>query len=127
MERTRVNTEQAPAAFGPFSQAIKTDSLIFTSGQLPINPASGAVETEDIQEQTRQTLLNLKEILVAAGSSLEKVVKATVYITDMEDFSKVNEVYAEFFSAGEPPARACVEISGLAKGAKVEIDAIALV
>lgn len=125
-ERTRVNTDKAPAAFGPFSQAIKTDTLIFTSGQLPINPATGDVETDDVAEQTRQTLLNLKEILVAAGSSLENVVKATVFITNMDDFSRMNEVYAEFFP-GQPPARACVEVSGLAKGAKVEIEAIALI
>jgi 2-iminobutanoate/2-iminopropanoate deaminase len=126
LERTRVNTDKAPAAFGPFSQAIKIDTLIFTSGQLPIEPTAGDIVKGGIKEETRQVLLNLKEILIAAGSSLENVVKATVYITNMEDFPEVNEVYAEFFP-GQPPARACVEVSGLAKGANVEIDAVALV
>ena len=122
----RVNTEKAPAAFGPFSQAIKTDSFIFTSGQLPIDPDTGKVIDGDIINQTRQVLNNLKAILNEAGSALKDVVKATVYITSMDDFQAVNEIYSEFFS--DPlPARSCVEVSGLAKGAKVEIEAIALV
>ncbi len=124
--RMRVNTEKAPAAFGPFSQAIKTDSFIFTSGQLPIDPDTGKVIDGDIINQTRQVLNNLKAILNEAGSALKDVVKATVYITSMDDFQAVNEIYSEFFS--DPlPARSCVEVSGLAKGAKVEIEAIALV
>lgn len=126
LERARVNTDNAPAAFGPFSQAIKIDTLVFTSGQLPIDPATGNVVKGGIKAETRQVLLNLKEILIAAGSSLEHVVKATVFITNMEDFPAVNEVYAEFFP-DQPPARSCVEVSGLAKGANVEIEAIALV
>jgi 2-iminobutanoate/2-iminopropanoate deaminase len=124
--RMRVNTEKAPAAFGPFSQAIKTNSFIFTSGQLPIDPDTGKVIDGDIVNQTRQVLNNLKAILNEAGSALKDVVKATVYITSMDDFQAVNEIYSEFFS--DPlPARSCVEVSGLAKGAKVEIEAIALV
>lgn len=124
--RMRVNTEKAPAAFGPFSQAIKTNSFIFTSGQLPIDPDTGKVIDGDIINQTRQVLNNLKAILNEAGSALKDVVKATVYITSMDDFQAVNEIYSGFFS--DPlPARSCVEVSGLAKGAKVEIEAIALV
>ena len=124
--KMKVNTEKAPAAFGPFSQAIKTDSFILTSGQLPIDPVTSEVVSGNIKNQTRQVLNNLKAILNEAGSSLEDVVKATVYIISMDDFQAVNEIYSEFFS--DPlPARSCVGVSGLAKGAKVEIEAIALV
>ena len=124
--KMKVNTKKAPAAFGPFSQAIKTDSFILTSGQLPIDPDTGKVVSGNIKHQTRQVLNNLKAILNEAGGSLEDVVKATVYITSMDDFQAVNEIYSEFFS--DPlPARSCVEVSGLAKGAKVEIEVIALV
>jgi len=124
--RTKINTRKAYQAFGPFSQAIKTNRLIFTSGQLPIDPATGNIVKGDIKEETRQVLRNLKEILAAAGSSMEDVVKATIFITDMKDFEKVNEVYAEFFPSQAPPARSTVEVSGLAKGARVEIEATAL-
>jgi 2-iminobutanoate/2-iminopropanoate deaminase len=120
-----INTSKAPAAFGPFSQGVKTDSLVFTTGQLPIDPVTGKIVSDDIQEQTRQVLLNLKAILEAAGCSLDRILKATVFITSMADFTKVNEVYASFFS-DKPPARSCVEVSALAKEAKVEIEAIAL-
>ena len=124
--KMKVDTEKAPAAFGPFSQAIKTDSFILTSGQLPIDPVTGEVVSGNIRNQTRQVLNNLKAILNEAGSSLEDVVKATVYIISMDDFQAVNEIYSEFFS--DPlPARSCVGVSGLPKGAKVEIEAIALV
>ena len=124
--KMKVNTEKAPAAFGPFSQAIKIDSFIFTSGQLPIDPVTGEVVGGNIKNQTRQVLNNLKAILYEAGGSLDDVVKATVYITNMDDFQAVNEIYSEFFS--DPlPARSCVGVSGLPKGAKVEIEAIALV
>ena len=124
--KMKVNTEKAPAAFGPFSQAIKIDSFIFTSGQLPIDPVTGEVVGGNIKNQTRRVLNNLKAILNEAGGSLEDVVKATVYITSMDDFQAVNEIYSEFFS--DPlPARSCVEVSELAKGAKVEIEVIALV
>lgn len=127
LRRIRVNTDKAPAVFGPFSQAIKTDTLVFTSGQLPLDPATGEIVARNIQEETRQVLANLKEILVEAGSSLENVVKATVFITNMDDFPEVNKVYEEFFPKQALPARSCVEVSELAKGAKVEIEAIALI
>lgn len=124
--RTLVNTKNAPAAFGPFSQAIKTDSLVFTSGQLPIDPVSGEIVGEDVGVQTRQVLKNLKAILEEAGSSLNKVVKATVFITSMDDFGTVNDIYSSYFESPFP-ARSCIEVPRLAKGASVEIEAIALV
>ena len=120
-----IHTDNAPAAFGPFSQGVKTDSLVFATGQLPLDPTTGKVVSNDVQDQTRQVMKNLKSILEAGGSSLSRVLKATVFITSMDDFEKVNEVYAEFFS-GNYPARSCIEVSGLAKEAKVEIEAIAL-
>ena len=126
MKRMRVDTEKAYRAFGPFSQAIKTDTLVFVSGQLPINPSTGEIVSGGIKEETRQVLRNLKEILAAAGGSMNDIVKATVYITNMNSFSKMNEVYEEFFSNQAPPARSCVEVARLAKGARVEIEAIAL-
>jgi len=121
-----INTEKAPAAVGPYSQAVSTAALVFASGQIPIDPATGSVVTGDIKTQTRQVLNNLKEVLAAAGSSLDKVVKATIFITNMDDFPVVNKIYAEFFPA-DPPARACVEVSRLPKGVNVEIEAVALV
>lgn len=125
--RKRINAPKAYAAFGPFSQAIKTDTLVFVSGQLPINPSTGEIVKGGIKEETHQVLANLKEVLKAAGSSMEDVIKATIFITNMDDFSKVNEVYEKFFSKEAPPARSCVEVARLAKGARVEIEAIALV
>jgi 2-iminobutanoate/2-iminopropanoate deaminase len=125
--KKQINTPKAYMAFGPFSQAIKTDTLVFVSGQLPIHPSTGKIVAGGIKEETRQVLRNLREILKAAGSSLNDIVKATVYITDMNYFSKMNEVYEKFFSNQVPPARSCVEVARLAKGAKVEIEAIALV
>ncbi|MEE9369930.1 MAG: RidA family protein [Sedimentisphaerales bacterium] len=126
MSKKIINTEKAPAAVGPYSQAVSTAALVFASGQIPMDPATGSVVTGDIKTQTRQVLNNLKEVLEAAGSSLDKVVKATVFITNMDDFPVVNKIYAEFFPA-DPPARACVEVSRLPKGVNVEIEAVALV
>lgn len=120
-----ISTEAAPGAVGPYSQAVVAGNLVFVSGQIPIDPTSGQM-VEGIEEQTEMSLKNLKAILEAAGSSLEKVVKATVFITDMNDFAAVNKVYAEFFKS-DPPARACVEVSKLPKGARVEVEAVALV
>ena len=120
-----INTSKAPAVFGPFSQGVKTESLVFTTGQLPIDPTTGELVSDDVRDQTRQVLLNIKAILEEAGCTLDRILKATVFITNMDDFTKVNEIYAGFFS-DQPPARSCVEVSGLAKGAKVEIEAIAL-
>lgn len=122
---TTIRTPNAPAAFGPFAQGVKTDTLFFSTGQLPLDPDNGEIVSDDIQTQTRQVLINLKAILEAAGCSLDRVLKATVYITNMDDFDKVNEVYADFFPE-KPPARSCVEVSRLAKDAKVEIEVIAL-
>jgi 2-iminobutanoate/2-iminopropanoate deaminase len=126
IRRTKIQTPKAPKAFGPFSQAVKIDNLVFTSGQLPLHPDTGEIVKGGIQAETRQVLQNLKAILAAAGSSLDLVIKATVFITNMKDFSKMNEVYAEFFPRQVPPARSCVEVSRLARGAQVEIEAIAL-
>lgn len=126
MRKTIIKTEKAPAAIGPYSQAVKSHPLIFVSGQIPIDPATGNLITGDIKSQTFQVLRNLKEVLVEAGSSLEMVQKTTVFITDMDDFGAVNEIYGEFFPV-EAPARSCVEVSKLPKGCKVEIEAIALV
>ncbi len=125
MEKQVVNTDQAPAAIGPYSQAVKVGEMVFISGQIPIDPATGDIVQGDIKAQTRQVLTNLNAVLTAAGSSLEKTVKTTVYITNMDEFTQVNEVYSEFFT-DQPPARACVEVSRLPKGVAVEIDAIAV-
>jgi len=125
MQRTTVATQKAPGAIGPYSQAIKTDTMVFVSGQLAIDPASGELVTGDIQQETRQALTNLQAILEAAGSSLAQVVKTTVYIADMDQFGDINAAYAEFFKT-DPPARACVEVARLPKDANVEIEAIAL-
>ena len=125
MQRTLVATPKAPGAIGPYSQAIKTDTMVFVSGQLAIDPASGELVTGDIRQETRQALTNLQAILEAAGSSLAQVVKTTVYIADMDQFGDINAAYAEFFKT-DPPARACVEVARLPKDANVEIEAIAL-
>jgi len=119
-----VATTHAPAAIGPYSQAIVSGDLIFTSGQIPLDPASGELVQGDIQAQTRQVFSNLREVLKEAGASLDDAVKVNVYMTDLKDFAALNEVYATFFT--QPyPARSCVEVSNLPKGAQVEIEIIA--
>ena len=120
-----VNTNQAPAAIGPYSQAVAIDGLIITSGQLPINPATGAFP-EGIAEQTRQSLTNVKAILAEAGVSMDQVIKTTVFLSDMNNFGAMNEVYATFFSEGNYPARSAVEVARLPKDALVEIEVIAV-
>lgn len=123
MEKSRIQTEKAPAAIGPYSQGIDLGSMIFTSGQIPVAP-DGSI-SEDISEQTRQALKNLRAVLKAGGSSLDKVVKTTVFITDMAQFGAINAVYAEFFA--EPyPARSCVQVAALPKGVSIEIEAVAI-
>lgn len=123
MEKSRIHTDKAPAAIGPYSQAIDLGSMIFTSGQIPVAP-DGSVSA-DISEQTRQALLNLKAVIEAGGSSLDKVIKTTVFITDMAQFGAINAVYAEFFA--EPyPARSCVQVAALPKGVSIEIEAVVL-
>ena len=123
--RTIISTDKAPGAIGPYSQAVKTEAMVFVSGQLALDPASGNIVTGGIKAETRQAMQNLKSILEAAGSSLENVVKTTLFIKDMNDFPMINEVYGEFFQ-NDPPARACVEVARLPKDANVEIEAVGL-
>ena len=119
-----VSTEHAPKAIGPYSQAVEAGGLVFVSGQLPIDPATGAFP-EGIEAQTRQSLTNAKAILAAAGLGMENVVKTTVFLKDMNDFAKMNAVYAEFFPEGGYPARSAIEVARLPKDASVEIEVIA--
>ena len=123
--RERIQTENAPAAIGPYSQAIKAGGFVFVSGQIPIDPQTGQFVPGGIAEQTRQVLKNLAAVLEAAGSSLDRVVKTTVFLADMKEFSGMNDVYATFFSS-PPPARATVAAAGLPRDARVEIEAVAL-
>lgn len=119
-----ISTANAPQAIGPYSQAIEAGGFVFVSGQIPLIPATGELVDGSVEVQTARVLENLKAILEAAGSSMEDVVKTTVYITNMDDFAKVNGIYGRYFEAN-PPARVCVEVSKLPKGALVEIDVIA--
>jgi 2-iminobutanoate/2-iminopropanoate deaminase len=121
-----VSTQNAPGAIGPYSQAIKAGGLVFCSGQIPIDPQTGEFVSEIVSEQTEQVLNNLNEVLKAAGSSLDNVVKTTVFLADMSDFAEMNEVYGRFFSKNKP-ARATVQAARLPRDAKVEIDCIAIV
>jgi 2-iminobutanoate/2-iminopropanoate deaminase len=123
--REIIQTEHAPAAIGPYSQAVKTNGLVFASGQIPIDPTSGQFVEGGIKEQTRQVIKNLAAVLEAAGSGLNRVIKTTVFLADMQEFAAMNEVYGEFFK-DQPPARATVEASRLPRDARVEIEAIAL-
>ena len=124
MDRASVSTESAPAAIGPYSQGMKAGDLLFCSGQVPLEPSTGELVKEDIEGQARRCLTNLSAVAEAAGGSLANAVRCTVYLTDMGDFARVNEVYAEFFGGDDPPARVAVAVAGLPKGADVEIDAI---
>ncbi|MBX9695780.1 MAG: RidA family protein [Cyanobacteria bacterium] len=121
-----VMTEKAPKAIGPYSQAVLANGFLFVSGQIPINPANGEILAGDIQEQTKLVMTNLSSILEKAGTGLDKVVKTTIYLKDMDDFQVVNNTYGEFFP-GHKPARACVEVARLPKDVRIEIDAIAVV
>ena len=123
--RQIVRTDQAPDAIGPYSQAVTANGFVFTSGQIPIDPATGQFVPGGIAEQTQQVLKNLSAVLEAAGSSLQQVVKTTVFLADMQDFTAMNEVYATFFGA-EPPARSTVQAARLPRDARVEIDVVAL-
>jgi 2-iminobutanoate/2-iminopropanoate deaminase len=125
VERKIVATKHAPAAVGPYSQGILVDHLVFTAGQVPIDPASGKVDAETIEDQTRQVLRNIDAVLQAAGSGLDRVVKMTVFMTDLGHFQKMNEVYAEFFR-GYPPARSAVQVAALPLGVQIEMEAVAL-
>ena len=120
---SKVHTDMAQAAIGPYSQAIVTGNLVFTSGQIPLDPETGVLVGKDIREQTERVCKNLSAVLTAAGSSLEKAVKTVCYLSNMEDFAAFNEVYATFFTG--KPARSCVAVKTLPKGALVEVEVIA--
>ncbi|MET0206533.1 MAG: RidA family protein [Thermoleophilaceae bacterium] len=122
--RMPVSTENAPAAIGPYSQAIRTGSLLFCSGQVALDPSTGELVKEDVEGQARRCLENLSAVCQAAGASLSQAVRCTVYLADMGDFTRVNEAYADYFGSDDPPARVAIGVAGLPKGADVEIDAI---
>jgi 2-iminobutanoate/2-iminopropanoate deaminase len=121
---TKIETQNAPKAIGPYSQAIVVDSFVYTSGQIPLVPETGQLVTGSVKEQTEQVIKNLKAVLEAAGSSLDKVIKTTCFLTNMADFSVFNAVYETYFI--NKPARSCVAVSALPKNAMVEIEAVAL-
>jgi 2-iminobutanoate/2-iminopropanoate deaminase len=126
MKRDIVHTDKAPKAIGPYSQAIRTETMIYTAGQTGLDPATGELIGSTVEEQTRQVLINLQNVVEAAGSTLANVVKTTVFLKDMNDFSKMNAIYAEFFGQN-PPARSTVAVAGLPKGGLVEIEAVVLI
>lgn len=122
--KNEISTKKAPAAIGPYSQAVQVGDMIFTSGMIPIAPETGELVTGSVEEQAEQALSNLKNLVEASGSSMDSVVKTVVFIKDMEDFAKINEVYARYFT--EPyPARSCVQVARLPKDVAIEIEAIA--
>ena len=123
--KTIISTSQAPAAIGPYAQAVENNGLVITSGQLPIDPATGTFP-EGIQAQTRQSLTNVKAILTEAGTDMDHVLKTTVFLSDMNNFAAMNEVYATFFTEGSYPSRSAVEVARLPKDALVEIEVIAV-
>ena len=123
-QREAIQTDHAPAAIGPYSQAIRSGDLLFCSGQIPLDPSTGEIVKEDVEGQARRCLENLTAVCEAAGASLANAVRCTVYLTDMGDFARVNEVYGQFFEGDNPPARVAVAAAALPKGADVEVDAI---
>ncbi len=125
MDRRVISSPQAPQALGPYSQAIRSGDFIFCAGQTPLNPATGKLVEGGIKEQTRQALQNLSAVLEAAGSSVDRIVKTTVFMVNLDEFKAMNETYAEFFKSA-PPARSTVQVSRLPAGASVEIECIAL-
>ncbi len=125
MKKEAIHTKAAPAAVGPYSQAVAFGDMVICSGQIPLDPADGSLKVGSIEEQTHQVMKNLKAVLEASNSSLAQVVRTTIYLTDLGDFTRVNEVYASYFEAPFP-ARACVQVSELPKNVDVEIDAIGL-
>lgn len=126
MNKQPVHSDKAPKAIGPYSQAIRIGDLIYTAGQIPLSPTSNEIVGTTIEEQTRQVLNNLKAVLEAAGSSLDKVVKTTVFLANLSDFAKLNAVYGEYF-VEMPPARSTVQVAALPRGALVEIECVAIV
>ncbi len=123
--KTIINTEKAPGAIGPYSQGISIENLVYTSGQLPIDMATGELELGDIKKATKNSMDNVKAILEEAGTSMDKIIKTTIFVTDLADFADMNEVYGSYFPSN-PPARSCVQVAALPKGAKVEIEAVAV-
>ena len=126
MQKKVVQTDKAPKAIGPYSQAIRTEAMIYTAGQTGLEPATGELIAGGLEEQTRQVLNNIRNVLEAAGSSLEHVVKTTVFLQDMNDFAKMNAIYAEYFGEN-PPARSTIAVVALPKGGLVEIEVVALI
>jgi len=125
MQRQIISTDKAPAAVGPYSQGVQIGDLVYTAGQIPLDPATGRLVGGDIEAQTRQVLSNLKAIVEAAGSSMSHVVKTTVFMVDMGEFKAMNGVYSEFFPAA-PPARSTVQVGALPLGARIEIEVVAI-
>lgn len=123
--KTIINTDKAPQAIGPYSQAVEVNGMIYTSGMIPINPVDGTLVTGSVEEQAEQALMNLKALVEESGSSMEQVIKTTVFIKDMNDFAKINEVYARYFTDNYP-SRSCVEVARLPKDVLIEIEAIAI-
>ncbi len=126
MQKEVISTDNSPAAIGPYSQAVRLDNLMFISGQIPLNPKSCEIVSGNIKDQTEQVLENLKNILDAGGSSLQKVLRTTIYLTDISDYTIVNETYAQYFE-NCPPARSTVQVSRLPRDVLIEIDAIAFI
>lgn len=124
--KTIIETDKAPAPIGPYSQAVLSGNMLFVSGQIALNPETGALAEGDIKQETRQVMENLKAILEAAGMSFEHVVKTSIFLSDMKQFGEVNEVYGTYFKAAIPPARETVEVAGLPKSVNVEISVIAV-
>ena len=125
IEKNIITTDKAPAAVGPYSQATATGNLVFTAGQIPLDPANGKLVTGDIEEQTHRVLQNVQALLQEARSSLATVIKTTVFMTDLADFSRMNAVYSEYFPS-EPPARSTVQVTALPLGAQIEIECVAM-
>ncbi len=125
MSKNIISTPKAPGAIGPYSQAVWAGNMLYASGQIPLNPQTGEIVSQDVKEQTHQSIKNAAAILEAAGLTLKDVFKTTVFIKDMNDFTSINEVYAQYFEAPFP-ARSCVEVARLPKGVKVEVEIIAL-
>lgn len=121
-----INTDRAPQAIGPYSQGVKVGNFIFTSGQIPLDPITGEIISVDVEVQTKQVLENLKQVLESGDSDLDHVIKTTVYIKNMDDFQRINEVYGTYFKSPYP-ARSCVEVSKLPKGVLIEIEAVAII
>ncbi len=124
MTKKIISTDSAPGAIGPYSQGIQTGNMIYTSGQLPIDVKTGDLELNDIKKAAAHSLDNVKAIIESQGASMESIIKTTIFLTDLADFNDVNEVYGSYFTSA-PPARSCVQVAALPKGAKIEIEAIA--